>query len=73
MPAALLLHQPIATPFPVITTTTSMPTFSESNGDMVVNNGDGSKTVISHKSEGGKDVQVVTTTLTDGQTSISLR
>lgn len=61
---------PVAPAYPY-TTTTSMPTFSESNGDMVVNNGDGSQTTISHRSENGNKVQVVTTTQKDGSHSIT--
>ena len=62
---------PPATPVYSYSTTTPMPIFSESNGDMVVTNTDGSKTTISHRLEGGNKVQVVTTTQKDGSRSVT--
>ena len=49
----------------------AMPTFSESDGNMVVDNPDGSQTVISHPANEGNILQVVTTRQRDGSRSVS--
>ncbi len=64
-------NQPTVAQFPTLTTTTPMPTFSESNGDMFVTNSDGSQTTIAHKSENGSDAQVVTTKQKDGSFTVT--
>ena len=48
-----------------------MPTFSESNGDMIVKSQDGSQTVISHSTGDDNLIQVVTTTQPDGMKTIT--
>ncbi len=66
-------NQPVIATNPDVipqTTVTPMPTFSESNGDMVVSDGQGGQTVISHK-EDGNTVQTVTTTHANGMRSIT--
>ncbi len=50
--------------------TITMPTFSESNGDMVVSDGYGGQTIISHK-EDGNTVQTVTTMHANGMRSVT--
>ncbi len=60
------IHDEIATPNAV-----AMPTFSESDGNMVVDNPDGSQTVISHPANEGNILQVVTTRQRDGSRSVS--
>jgi beta-lactamase regulating signal transducer with metallopeptidase domain len=52
------------------TTVTPMPTFSESNGDMVIKNPDGSQTVISHSGD-ANTTQSVITTQRDGSRSVT--
>lgn len=50
--------------------TLPMPIFSESDGNMVVSDGQGGQTVISHK-EDGNTVQTVTTTHPNGMRSVT--
>ena len=60
---------PLTTPAPSrYPNLAKMPKFSESNGDMVVTNPDGSRTTISH-SPNGKIIQTVTTTQPNGSYS----
>ncbi len=51
--------------------TIQMPIISESDGNMVVDNPNGSQTVISHPNNGDNVVQVVTTTEKDGSRSVT--
>lgn len=61
-------NQPVPMPYPLAQ---QMPIFNESDDNMIVDNPDGSQTIISHPKNEGNIVQRVTTRQRDGSRSVS--